>query len=1252
MRWISALNLQQWADTLSARTVFPGMIADLIRASADNIASIRFPNGDKGQVRGFDGTLEAIGVPPYIPDGLSIWEFGVSDGATTKANSDYKKRTAEVDEATRKVSTFVFVTPRTWDNQNQKLVAWINDKKKLLEWKDVVYLDGAMVEDWLAQCPAVAARYARYELRHLPAIGARSTEEFWDEYSTRFEPPLVEQVLLAGRAEQAVSLIQQLGEGVSRLLYAADSPDEVIAFAIAAIRSADPSVRFFLEAKALVVETEESARQLASIEGLVFFPRAKARNLTGLLAQKGPTIVSAGADDKKHDHEVLIRPTSLDLGNALTSMGFSEQEGYDIARRCGRSLAVLARQKPSGTAARPEWQDNGAQLIPALLAGAWHALTKSDQDIVCVLAASEKYNDFEAPLRMLTKLQDPPIDHVSGVWAMRASVDAFVYLGHLIGPEHLERFAEAARIVFSQIDDFPKAEDKFKPFSERIADTHSRWLRDGMMNTLLHMSVLHEQAEFVVDGMTPQAFVNNVVRSIPGLSSDYRLMASLQDQLALLAEAAPSPFLEALECLLEGDAAGIRPIFEEHKGLISPSSYHYGILWGLELLAWDPQLLLRVSLCLARLAEVDPGGSVSNRPINSLRTIFLSWSPNTSATAKQRRAALGYILRQVPSIAWMLITKLLPSSYDSSTPTQRPTFREFGDRNAEVLTYGLVWESQIFIIDMGIQHAGLDPERWVILINAIANFPKQALENLTKELNEVLMRIEPEARFVIWDALRKEVRKHRACAHLDWALSEEVLAQFDLLIDSFTPQSIVERSIWLFDDWSPYILGKIESDSDPAKMIESARQEAILEIMKEEGVSGLIELAKKVKLPQHVAAATRILEMDFDSLADFFTRSLCMQPSLNAVSNQIMVDGVSRFGSNWMSFSRTLMLNKEIEPKLIVSIITSLEETMETWNYVREFGGTINDTYWQLKQPFFIRGSVDELLFAVQNYFLYNRPLAALDAASQRMFDLPSSILVLLLDKAVNEINESKNASSFIGLYNIGEAFKELRSRVDVSPNKVAELELRYLPVIGNSDQSLTLHSLIVEQPTLFINAICTVFKPASGEPIALPEEAKQLVLATYELLNGLRLLPGQTGSEVDQQTLLNWCTEVRELAVEVDRVKITDQKIGGLLAHAPSSPKDNVWPHESVRSVIEQLASSEVENGLTLERFNMRGVYSKAIGEGGRQERVLAQQAKEWAESMPDYPRTAAVLMRISERWLVQARQEDQSAARESLRM
>jgi len=1251
LRWITALNLQTWAETLGARNVFPAMVADLIRASAQAISTIRFPNGDKGQVRGFDGVLEAAGVPPYVPDGASIWEFGVSADAATKANSDFEKRTKEVDEGKRKETTFVFATPRTWNNGNEKLADWVDARKKLGQWKDVIYLDGSMVEDWLGRSPAVAARYARFELKLLPIMGVRSTDEFWEEYSSRFGPQLVEPVLLAGREQQAEALIRRLSEGVSKLPYAADAPDEVVAFAVAAIRGSEPAVRYFLEAKTLVVDTEDAARQIAGISGLTFLPRAQARGLAGYLAQRGPTVVSAGADDKKHDHEVLRRPSSTELGKALSGMGFTEQEGYDLARRCGRSLVVLARLRPSGTAPKPEWLESGELLLPALLAGAWHVSTKADQEILCRLAAANDYAACEAPLRKLAKLQDPPIDYVHDVWALRASVDAFVHLGYLIGAEHLARFSESAKIVFGQIVEPPKADEVFRPASHRAADTHSTWLRDGMMSTLLHMAVLHEQAEFTVAGVTPQEYVNSVVRGLPGLASDHRLLASLQDQMALLAEAAPIPFVEALERLLEGDAAGIRPIFEEHKGLIGSHSYHSGLLWGLELLAWDPQLLFRVALCLARLAEIDPGGSVSNRPINSLRSIFLSWAPNTHATAKQRMGVLARVLEAVPSMAWQLITKLLPSGHDSSSPTQRPAFREFGERSAEVLTYGVVWESEAFIIDIAIRHAGIDAERWGILIGAISHFPKQSFEGTARALEGVLASTTEETRFVVWDALRKEVNRHRTYSGTDWALSDEALFQLDLLVKSFAPAGAIARSTWLFDDWMPDVPGRAQEDGDPEEAINTARLNAIREVIQESGMSGLIELAGKVKLPQHIAYAARGLKLDFDALCQFFGQALHAGQELDVIAGVILAEGVSRFGAEWMSFAVEILSGERVAPERIAGLLMTLDESAATWAYVKAYGDEVNETYWRRKHSFFVRGNADELLFAVDNYLACKRPLAALDSASRRMSDLPTSLLIRLLDESVQEISVAGRATGTMSVYNIERAFDELRRREDVTPDNVAALEFRYLPVFHARKKPLVLHTLMMQQPRLFMDAICAVFKPANQESAPPTDGAEKLAVAAYELLTGIRILPGQTDGDVDEQALIAWCTEVRRIAVEVDRERIVDQRIGAILAHAPLSKKDNAWPHEAVRSAIEQLGSDELERGVTVERFNMRGVYGKAIGEGGEQERMLAKQSREWADAMPECPRTAAMLMRISENWLRDAEQADLSAQKEALR-
>ena len=112
MKWITATNLEQWAATIGSRTELSGMIAALVRASAKEIGAYRFPTGDFAQLPGYDGFLDVKGVPPWIPNGLSVWEFGTGEDPEAKAANDYDQRTKNPRNVDPASATFVFVTPR------------------------------------------------------------------------------------------------------------------------------------------------------------------------------------------------------------------------------------------------------------------------------------------------------------------------------------------------------------------------------------------------------------------------------------------------------------------------------------------------------------------------------------------------------------------------------------------------------------------------------------------------------------------------------------------------------------------------------------------------------------------------------------------------------------------------------------------------------------------------------------------------------------------------------------------------------------------------------------------------------------------------------------------------------------------------------------------------------------------------------------------------------------------------------------
>jgi hypothetical protein len=355
------------------------------------------------------------------------------------------------------------------------------------------------------------------------------------------------------------------------------------------------------------------------------------------------------------------------------------------------------------------------------------------------LAGTNTYEEYEDKLLPYLRTEDPVIERAGTVWKMRAPVVGFLYLGSVIGTQHLERFEQVSRRVFSEIDpalDLPDAE---RPYASLKGATfkHSKWLRDGLATTLLLFAVHEEQAKlYIREGA--QAFVDQLIKELPGLNENHRLLASLQHQLPLLMEAAPRPLLSALEQLLGGDGAAIRPIFTDTEDALFAESPHTGLLWGLETLAWDPQYLSRVSLILAGLTKADdPPGKLMNRPINSLREIFLPWNPGTNATLSQRFGVLDQIIIQEPGVAWNLLLMLMPQYHSVSQPTAKPRFREAGASEREGRTDQLVWDAYSGAIDRALALAGGDAQRWSTLVESFPNFDPTHLERACQLLEKL-----------------------------------------------------------------------------------------------------------------------------------------------------------------------------------------------------------------------------------------------------------------------------------------------------------------------------------------------------------------------------------------------------------------------------------------------------------------------------------------------------------------------------------
>ena len=152
---------------------------------------------------------------------------------------------------------------------------------------------------------------------------------------------------------------------------------------------------------------------------------------------------------------------------------------------------------------------------------------------------------------------------------------------------------------------------------------------------------------------------------------------------------------------------------------------------------------------------------------------------------------------------------------------------------------------------------------------------------------------------------------------------------------------------------------------------------------------------------------------------------------------------------------------------------------------------------------------------------------------------------------------------------------------------------------------------------------------------------------AAYGLLQSWRAVPGTPpGKAIDSTRLQDWIRDARELLAASNRTEVGDLLLGETLSGSPEDD-DGLWPAEPVRDVIELVQSEELEQGIATGVANARGVVTKGLREGGRQEWALHARYEQLADGANDrWPRTAAMLRSIAQSYRREAEEEDKRAA------
>lgn len=1271
MRLIETNHLKTWAGSKSAESRFPHIVKTLI-CNVVQPDKIRFPSGDAVWVPGFDGIVVNAENNRFVPTGLSVWEVGTRAHFKDQANDNYGKRSRgkiqppekrgtelKVD---RSEITFVFATPMVWRDKD----AWIAERKNERIWKDIVVIDGVDLVDWLEVASAANLQFAA-ELALVPEAGLQTPEQAWYDWSYRTVPPASEELVVAGRQEQEKEFISRLSASPNTFTIRGDSPREAWGFALAVIRRIASDVeRQTLFARVIVADNEEVAVRLLHLKNHIIVLKQARGQVSGNLSSCGCHVIIPEGNDAHAERNVikLSRPTHRVFTEALEHMGLIEEEAERATYACGLSVTILQRQRAHANFERPRWADgqDAIRLLPALLAGRWNDHNEADRQILCHLAGSDNYPAVVSQLQDFLWVDEAPLQKIDEMWALTAPVDAFQLISRRLTQVHLDRFKGAFREVFGRGD--PKVEippDEWIYCDIKGEQGYSGWLRGGMAETLL--LIAERGADARVAGLaSPQAYVDEVVRGLPGLNDDWKLLASLRDQYARLMEAAPVPFLLGIKQLLDTKSDDVRRLFAEGEAIFSGGGMHTGLLWALETLAWSPDFLSRVALILAKLASLDPGGKLANRPLNSLREIFLWWHPGTNAPLTQRLAALDLVLQREPEIGWQLLANLLPKAASIiSHPTAKPRWRDFGDLPDDTRTRRGQFMYVSAIVNRALENVGNAPERWRAVLDSMGGIGSEQRMMAIARLKEVATEKDLDSeRLLLWEILREFVYKHQTFKDASWALPKETVDEIESILAHLAPGDPVERNRWLFDEWLPELPSAEKSIESRKRTAEELRRQAVQEIFDKEGTQGIVRLGTSCKFPGWVAHASVPLIKELDELREFVHQAVKAGEAGLTLAGQISGRAHQIHVETWCEVIRKDVKAGVWQPAVAATLMVWWPDNRVTWMDAEAIGEEVKAEYWRRKNVYLIEGNLEDQIYQIDHLIETGRAAEVFDRIAHSAPELPSDVMLRVFDATYDEMRKAQSAGEIrrlgVDSYDMRLFLDQLRKRTDISRNELARREYEALPVLGSLNaKGLAIHEFIAEDPNFFVQVLCDVFLPShrdkSRDTEPTPEEQSRAKMG-FRLLEGMELIPGQReGDQIDKTVLIEWINAVRVRAKDQDRTAVADLKIGEILAHAPADPADGCWPHRAVREVIEELASEDIDRGLLIERRNMRGVFSKALYEGGAQERDLAKEYRGWADmSSTHWPRMARVLVALAEGWEQEGRREDARAEQDKL--
>lgn len=1199
---IVGTDLEAWASRRRCQERLPELVRRLIHGTVPRsaIREIDFPAGEGVQKHGFDGWLSVSEGHGFLPTGFSAWEIGCDAKPKKKADKDYRDRVGKPAIGyDPNQTTFIFVTPRRWNHRK-----WVAEKRKDGHWADVRVIDADGLEQWLDLAPAAHVWLSRHLKK---PQGSMEPKKWWKRWARKTTPPTSEALVRGGREVAVEVLYAWLDSEPSVLSVEVDELSEAAAFLIASIRLLGPrSAPAFMD-RVVVAPNAETVQQLSlGSSGLIIAAIDCPIEVALEASEEGHHVLRATLSSTRASDLTLRTMPIRAMAAALERMGLERTTAFDLATECAGSLTRVRHRL--GEPPRLDLQLSRWLLCPRL--------------------DESNPHDLEAVARIFERPVGEVRDELRK-WST-GPTPVLVREGHTLrwASYGLGWFELARNLAQSDLDPLGRV------VLEVLGDGRSYrsyqcspTLKTGLAEVLAWAGSYPETFAPGVDGL---AMATSVVSQLLARLEDVEAWDAVAELLTLLAEAAPDTWLSAVKRRVRESPLLVGEILGSAPGSRAGSAAYYGLLRALQVLGWSPRHFSDVVYVLAALVERDPGSKWHPRPALLLRHLLDPRCPQTTASLDERVAATKRISQAFPGVALGLILGFARSG--SVRWDERPTVRTWAQNGSVGVTEADLEEALDHCGRIAIEIAVREPVFWAqLVLNAHAFSETQQAEILAKLMAVEFLPSEAEAKGALRDAVRDVLGRPRHGEAQPAFPNAESRGVLSTLLERLTPEDLGDQHRWLF---APLVqLPEVSVEDHKAhdealiaqriaaaeKLVSALSNEAMLAFVESVGVPASLGFA----VENSAAERGRVFELVRSSFVSGTDSQRQFRNGILWAMDKADGEGLLRaIGEPSPEMFGGLTEVQRAE------LLAPLKARSEVWRVVESLGLEARMAYWRRMGPLGV--PVEDAARVISSLIEAGRPIRALDVANFYLKKGPpyTPELLVSLMTAVGS-SETREPDVMFGLQwpYVVPLLEQLKAAGEPWEGQARALERLVLPKVSREHREKFLCEEIESHPEAFVALVAAVAGETDTHDEADPSSGPGLARS---LLSRWKRVPGQSesGFDIDETTLMSWVQRVRE-GLRTKGLQVQGESLlGQVLAHAPSG-KDDHWPHEAVRNVLEGLGETErIEDGLIRGNRRERGWgYLLARGSGKEELELAARYEASAAELRRRWPKTSRCL-------------------------